>query len=238
MTGCEEVNTKAYQERPSPPFHAAHCKGQTKKGRNGRSYVSKADKRGVYKWVAADAAKTRKVKKGKMYKIHDNNNIPFLVYDNKGSVDIFVQHYNLEKEDYDEPVFFKTIPYKRIFIGDDPKGFGWSEPGTKGNSILLELKSGKYIFIGEKIQEFDLVKGDEAMRYYSPIGNSDVPYPYLIGKTHTYFMIEEKVVPNEYLDLTREAYGQLYGHVEAPKGSLKSIAKKLKMKIIHKRFYW
>lgn len=231
MGTCEELDTKKYKERPSPAYHAKDCKGQTKKGKNGIKYISKQDAKGIYKWFPLQ---TRKLK-GKKYKIHDNGGVPFIVYDKNGSVDIYEQHFNLKEDKYDEPVFFKTIPYKRIFLGDDPKGFGYKEPGTKGNSILLELKSGKFLFIGWNIQEFQLLEGDEAVHYYSPIGNSDVPYPYLIGKTHTYFMIEEKVVPNEYLDHTRDPYGQLYGHLQAPKGSLKSIAKRLKMKMIHKR---
>lgn len=236
MTGCEEVHTKSYQERPSPPFHAANCKSQTKKGRNGRSYVSKADKRGVYKWVPVSEG-TRKVKKGKKYSIHDNGGKPFIVYDLGRSVDIYTQVFDEKEDKYKESVFFKNVPYEKIHIGDNPKGFGYAEPGTKGNSILLEQKGGKFLFIGWKIQEFRLIKDDQPVRYYSPIGNNDVPYPFLVGKTHTYFMIEEKVVPNEYLDLTKDPYGQLYGHIEAPKGSLKSIAKKLKMKTIHKRMF-
>ena len=237
MTGCEEVHTKAYQERPSPPFHAGDCKRQTKKGRNGKSYVSKADKRGIYKWVAAASNKTRKAKKGKKYSIHDNGGTPFIVYDLGGSVDIYTQVFDDKAEKYKEPVFFRNFPYEKIHIGDDPKGFGWSEPGTKGNSILLEQKGEKFLFIGRKIQEFSLMKDDQPVRYYSPIGNNDVPYPFLVGKTHTYFMIEEKVVPNEYLDLTKDPYDQLYGDIEARKGSLKSIAKKLKMKTIYKRMF-
>lgn len=229
---CEEVKDKKYQARPSPPFHAKDCKGQTKKGRNGRSYLSKADAKGIYKWVPQ--TQTRKLK-GKKYSIHDNGGKPFIVYDKGGSVDVYIQKFDLDKNAYKEPVFFKSFSYKHIFPGDDPKGFGYKEPGTKGNSILLELKSGNYLFIGWKIQEFSLVKGDKAVQYYSVIGNNDVAYPYLIGKTHTYFMIEEKVAPNEYLDHNRDPYAQLYGHIEAPKGSLKSIAKKLKMKTIHKR---
>jgi hypothetical protein len=234
---CKEVQDKKYQERPSPPYHARDCKGKTMKGKNGKSYISKADTRGVYKWVLAEKTKTKKAPRGKAYKIHDNGSVPFVVYDRGGSVDVYTQRFDQEKNEYKEPVLFKTFAYKKIHLGDDPKGFGWLGPGTKGNSILLEQKGGKFVFIGWKIQEFTLTEGDEPVRYSSPIGNSDVPYPYLKGKTHTYFMIEEKYVPNEYLDPAKDPYGQLYGHIEAPKGSLKSIAKRLRMKTIHKRVF-
>ena len=47
---CTIVLSKKYQRRPSPPYHAGDCKGTVKKGKDG-TYVSKADARGVYKWV-------------------------------------------------------------------------------------------------------------------------------------------------------------------------------------------
>ena len=47
---CKQVTDKKYQTRKSPPFHAGDCKGVEKKGKNG-TYVSKADARGVYKWI-------------------------------------------------------------------------------------------------------------------------------------------------------------------------------------------
>jgi len=55
---CTKVNSKKYQTRKSPPFHAGDCKGSVKKGKDG-TYVSKADTQGVYKWV-----KVTKVTKG------------------------------------------------------------------------------------------------------------------------------------------------------------------------------
>jgi hypothetical protein len=46
-----------------------------------------------------------------------------------------------------------------------------------GNTILLEMPNGKYIYIGESIKEFQTLSGDRIVSYVSPIGNSDVPYP-------------------------------------------------------------
>ena len=77
MPACEEVKSAKYQTRKSPAFHAGDCKDLTKKGKDG-NYVSKADGRGVYKWVKVHA--TRKVPKGtKTYLIHDNRSRPFQV---------------------------------------------------------------------------------------------------------------------------------------------------------------
>ena len=47
---CKEVKNSKYQTRKSPAFHATNCKGLTKKGKNG-DYVSKANSRGIYKWI-------------------------------------------------------------------------------------------------------------------------------------------------------------------------------------------
>jgi hypothetical protein len=48
---CIEQKTKKYRSRGSPPYSAMDCKGSSKKGNDGATYVSKPDKRGIYRWV-------------------------------------------------------------------------------------------------------------------------------------------------------------------------------------------
>lgn len=48
---CIKLNTKKYRNRPSPACPAKTCKGKTMKGNDGRMYVSKANRLGVYRWV-------------------------------------------------------------------------------------------------------------------------------------------------------------------------------------------
>jgi hypothetical protein len=48
---CIEQKTKKYRSRGSPPYSAMDCKGSSKKGNDGGTYVSKPDKRGIYRWV-------------------------------------------------------------------------------------------------------------------------------------------------------------------------------------------
>ena len=67
---CKEVTSEKYKTRKSPAFHARDCAGQTKKGKDG-DYLSKADSKGIYKWLKISGA-TRKVPKGKHYDIHNN----------------------------------------------------------------------------------------------------------------------------------------------------------------------
>ena len=89
-----------------------------------------------------------------------------------------------------------------------------------GNSILCYLgKEGtrnKYLSIGCSVDEF--TTNDEIQRYYSLVGNSDVPYPVAVGKEHIFFMAEGvEIQPLEkYSTLTEDqladAYSYYYGN--------------------------
>ena len=234
---CTEVKNKKYQTRKSPPFHAKDCKGMTRKGKDGM-YVSKADKNKVYKWVKVGAT-MKKVKGGKTYEIHDNMNRPFIVQDLGGKVDVYQQKYNRDDNEFEIEKKLFTIAYKKIFIGDNTlEQEGYAPKGEyKGNSILLQLTKNKYMSIGWKIETFTVPDGDEILRYYSPIGNSDVPYPYAIGKKYTYLMIENVYLPNEVLEM-HDVYAHYYGHLSSQGAtSIKKDAKSMKMKIVVKRVF-
>jgi len=47
---CAKQTTKKYTDRPSPPFPAADCPRQVKKGNNGKTYESVANVKGIYSW--------------------------------------------------------------------------------------------------------------------------------------------------------------------------------------------
>jgi hypothetical protein len=51
MPACIEQKTKKYRSRGSPPYSAMDCKDLMKKGNDGATYLSKPDKRGIYRWV-------------------------------------------------------------------------------------------------------------------------------------------------------------------------------------------
>jgi hypothetical protein len=180
------------------------------------------------------AHKTRKVK-SKRYEIHDNGGRPFVV-------DVGTSKLSIYKRDYDapetEPKHVKDYTFKKVWIGDDTLRFGrklgWT-PAMKGNTILAQLSGGKMLYIGSQIYEFSMMPGDEAVQYSSYIGNSDVPCPWLVGKTHTYLMLisEGKVIPNEFLDAKRDVYDQFYGF--DGDHTARDNAKNLNRKMIHKR---
>ena len=49
---CVKQFDKKYTTRKSPPYPANACKGAVMEGNDGRMYVSKPDKNGVYKWIS------------------------------------------------------------------------------------------------------------------------------------------------------------------------------------------
>ena len=174
---CIEVKSTKYQIRKSPAFHASDCKGTRKKGKDG-NYISKADKRGVYKWVKV-SGKISGSQKGKSYDTLDNGLRPYRVIVNGTNVSIYK---GTRKEDYtyDYDKLIRSVKVKKVYLGGTKSGLG--------NSILLHLSGNKYMYIGHEIYEFQME--DSVESYFSLIGNSDVPYPVLLGTEYAYFMLD------------------------------------------------
>jgi hypothetical protein len=242
---CKEIKTKKYQERNSPPYSAMDCKNKIKKGKDG-TYKSTPDKNNIFKWIKITSKKSgskesKKVSKKytskptakpkHIYKIHENGEIPFLVYDYGTKVDIYKHTNNTSKKILD-------LKYKKIFIGDNMLKFSGYAAKTryKGNTILLEISPNEYVYIGNQIKAFETKLDDIIKRYVSPIGNSDVPYPYAIGENFTYLMLENKYIPNEFVDLTKDVYAQYYGFDKKNISNKKIIteSKKYPVKILAK----
>ena len=210
---CVEIKDQKYQTRKSPTsrrdgvdaqrklsvpaFHAEDCKGVIKQGRD-MYYISTPDKRGIYKWVPANQegkarhlAKTQKVKGAKTYMIHHNYSVPFIVDVVPGKATVFKTTFEDNKA-FEKAAVVKEIAYKKIWIGDNMLGGKYyPKKGVyKGNSILMEIAGGKYVFVGHIMMEFSLQPGDTVVMYNSPVGNNDVPYPSIVGKDFIYFMWE------------------------------------------------
>lgn len=162
--------------------------------------------------------KIRNLTKGwKSYFIHHNGGRPYLVYVDPSSQKIRVysipsnvfihdesDHDSANKWMYTNPVYQASV--SRVWIGKSPKnkmtqysgGFGRR---FLGNSILIKTKKAKeYIFIGEKIYRF--LTPNHIEHYVSPVGNSDVPYPFAIDHLgNAYLMIEKVILPAKSFDL-------------------------------------
>ncbi len=163
------------------------------------------------------ANKTRKVK-GKKYKIHDNGGRPFFVTVSGKKVVVMKNMNTFKKIDGKfvdveaPPKEVLNLTADEIFIGKKSPSGGYDglKPSeAEGNSLLLK-KGGKYIFIGHEIFEFSPVKGDVIESYYSDIGNSDVPYPYAVGKTHMYIMLDKVAVELDFFSAMKNIYDQYY----------------------------
>jgi hypothetical protein len=219
---CTEIQSEKYQTRKSPAFHAKDCKNLTKKGKDG-DYISKADSRGVYKWVKTRG--TRKVKKGtKSYRIHDNGSFPYKVDVSGKNVEIYKGEYrtlengntNYDTMNYD--TLIKKLTVKDVYIGKSdciPAADGCGA-AFLGNTILLHVSGNKYIHVGRAIYQF--IIDDEFDAYYSLVGNNDVPYPILLGTKNVYFILDFSYYPRELFKgkMTSaewaDAYSYYYGY--------------------------
>jgi hypothetical protein len=205
-------------------------------------------------------------KKIKRYEIHDNGSRPFFV-DVMGKIVTISKNMDTFKKVDGKFVDIKnppknlyTLTTDKVFIGKKSPNGGYDglKPSeAEGNTILVQIGE-KYTYIGHEIYEFLPVKGDTIVKYYSNIGNSDVPYPYAIGKTHVYIILDGVAIEKSYFDMSDDIYEQFYydhrvrmclvgnpksdlckdKDVYGPKiAELKEKTVKLKLKIIEKRTF-
>ena len=244
MSSCKKETTKKYLKRKGPPYHAKDCKGSVKSGNDGKLYISSPDKRGVYKWVLNNKNnKTKKVKRmsGKSYEIIDNGSTTFIAFVKPGSrIEVYKNLYREDRQlSPDKKVL--DVEYSKLFLGDnllDDPDYG-KKGKLVGNSLLIQTGKNKYVYVGSEIYSFETK--EDIKKYYSPIGNSFVPYPYAVGESLTYFMLDKETLPNELLDLKKDGYGQFYGHTIDDKSIVEKMdkAKKhFKIKVIKKNTYW
>jgi len=267
---CIEVKTKKYQYRKSPPYHAKNCKGEIKIGNDGKKWKSITNNKMIYKWIAMDSKTIKTIKTGnkitgKIYYIHDNGRQPFKVICNESKKTVYIYKDIRDwsgKNVPEEPIYEDLIlefKYKKIFSGEllssnlgNSKKRYLFEPG---NSVLLYLGNCKYVYIGSEIYSFETGKGtdEEITKYYSAIGNNDVPYPFAVSKNKTYLMIEYVILDNQELedaskeckkkDYNKEYYNKeyfidpyfIYYNFCDKNNNLNKTLHKLKHKILHKR---
>ena len=160
--------------------------------------------------INIDKLKIIEQKKCKKYFTLNNGGYKFIVEDYGNKVII----YNiLEDDDYkiNNGQKIKEIKYQEIFFGKpSPKILLDYEIYKKGNSILLQINKGIYIFIGTKIFSFTTNDKEKIIKFISPIGHSSVPYPYAIGEKYTYLLVENVYLDNSLLDLSNDVYTQYY----------------------------
>jgi hypothetical protein len=128
-----------------------------------------------------------------MYKIHDNGGRPFKCIVEGNIIKIYNNY--KKKEEH-----FLQFEFEKIFIGKSPLNSmtafsGGHGSGFDGNSILIKLNNLIYVSIGYEIYSFEAMC--EIVDYVSPVGNSDVPYPYAIDCNQNYYLtIEDVIIEN------------------------------------------
>jgi hypothetical protein len=152
-------------------------------------------------------------KNSKSYFTHYNGGRPYLVYIYKKGNQQYVSIYKFDetKYEYSDNVYENKKLYithvfdfkpKNVYIGKSPKtklttlsaAYGHK---FDGNTILLDMGNNKFIFIINQIIEFSLEKNANIVKYVSEVGNSDIPYPYIVDdKNNNYLLIELKILLN------------------------------------------
>jgi hypothetical protein len=153
------------------------------------------------------------------YYVHDVWDRPFKVTINKNTISIY-KSTGLEMHDYaslalNENITERKIKYDYeslpiltliplgIFIGeydptDDHKQNYREQYDAnyfKGNSILLDMGSNEYIFIGQQIYSFESF--GKIMYFNSPVEHTDMPLPYAIDEfNNIYLMLDYMVIMN------------------------------------------
>ena len=119
----------------------------------------------------------------KTFQTHDNGGRSFRVQiKDKTTVNVFKNDGFMPNDETIKWTLWKTLKPLKVFIGHDPA------EAYRGNSILLQMSPNKYMFIGDRINTFSLVAGDEVHAFYSPIWGSDVAYPVIVGQKNTYMV--------------------------------------------------
>ena len=213
MPKCKNDPTKSYKGNEPSPKGLGLCahaekEGVIKKGKDKNNWIVKKTINGSKRWIKYNEKKINNHKGYKKYFTHRNYSRPYLVFVGKNDAYVYVQSINdkyINEDDLfeNEEYYTKLIGYfkfENIFIGktilnEMTKFSGGHGKWADGNSILIHISSDKYIFIGSDIYSFKSFS--KIKKFYSPIGNNDVPYPYAIDdNNNNYLLIEKMVVEN------------------------------------------
>ena len=100
------------------------------------------------------------------------------------------------EEKYEEIPTLVFNPVK-IYVGKSPlnsmtsltRAYG---PEFDGNTILLDMGKNEYIHISDDVWSFDAKS--KIVKFFSPIGNNDVPYPYAVDDLGNIYLLIFRVI--------------------------------------------
>jgi hypothetical protein len=137
------------------------------------------------------------------YEIHNNGGRPFVV-------EIYENNIILLWKNSDPLELLDRFNCEQIFVGKHSD----NEPEHDGNTILVNLYGFHYVFIGSTAGVFVFTTQSPIVSFHSPIGNSDVPYPYAIDETGRHYLLIENVsfIPNDVNDIN-DVYDEYYHNI-------------------------
>ena len=139
----------------------------------------------------------------KEYEIHDNGGRPFIVkvYPDP-RVEVYENNFKSDSSDDEDHYLIAEEPFfnqmvEKVFIGESPANdmrefSGGHGDDFLGNSFLLHTGDLEYVFIGSTVFSFQALS--EIVKYVSPVGNSDSPYPYAVDDQNRAYLMIEKVI--------------------------------------------
>jgi hypothetical protein len=134
----------------------------------------------------------------KKYSTHDNGSNPFQIK----IITLNENEHIVNVKGYD---YMETFNATQIFVGKSPYNSmtefsGGHGSKFDGNSIVIMLQTGEYVYIGASI--FSFKTDSPIVNHISPVGNNDVPYPYSILEDGKMYLMLENVVllPTENLN--------------------------------------
>ncbi len=192
----------------------------------------------VSKYMRCIANDTLKIQLGKpkhVYEINDNATCPFVVFDyGGGSASIYTNRFNelTNRGELNDKLL--DVKYEQMFLGvkNDP----YWRAFERGNNILMQTGTGKYLFVGKGILSFSAMKGDTIRRFYSPMGGNYDSFPYAVGDKYVYLLNERKCAPISEFDATKDVMRQYYCY-ETGAECKKYKTSALPMKTMYKPFH-
>lgn len=125
--------------------------------------------------------------------------------------------YNGNPSCYTSQVISQT-KYMEIFLGKDALS-----PKNDNNTVLIHVGKKKYIVVCDDIYSF--TAPEKITHYASPVGPSDVPYPYAMSKSYIYLLAYRVYFRKESIDMEklRKHSSEVFGYgpsrwISVPKG--------------------
>lgn len=196
-------------KRKAPAEHAADLAEHTVIEHSGKMWIVKVMPNGTHRWVQDKASITL-----------DNGGSPFRVVEEGSKIAVYKS--STAQEDLPNRfigIYNKRIlelPCKKLFIGKNTGPFvakWYLDNEFPGSAVLINTTGTTYVHVGSEIAQFEAP--DTIVKYYSIMGNSDVVYPYAVGKTCTYLLIGRDYVYTENTNIPEgtDPYQHYYSYI-------------------------